>query len=444
MDNLDLPLSFQGELIYYSGSKKRRVYVLLDTINQTFTQYSSRSAYMAENSSEFSYSLESFHSIRRATIEDLSFTLRTKDKSLVYFCEFPDMTYEWFNKIRHSIEYYHISYKDREVILSKKSDEGFNNVNCATSGISDETASEVIINEESFITLEEIGSGGFGSVYKVMKKDSEQVYAMKKLNKNNLMSSNMIKYAWSECKTLKSMSHPFIISLEWCFQSKNYIYMIMEFCPYGDFEPVLDYFKKFDEDTAKFYIAEVILAIEYLHLKNIVYRDLKPSNLLLDKYGHIKLADFGLAKQNVTEENPAISFCGTPAYLPPEMLTNSGAYKATDIYLLGVNLFKFLTGKTPFFEKSSNLTDLYKAISRSSLVFPVEVKGDARHLISTMMNKKPELRPSIHQVKQHRFFHDLNWSDLLSKTKKPPIPTEELSNIINRGYDFECQGFLND
>jgi serine/threonine protein kinase len=395
---------------------------------------------MDDNPSEFTYTLQEFHSIRRAPNEDLSFSIRLLDKTLTYYSEFPDITFEWFSKIEHSLEYYHISPKDKDVRSFKQSDDSRTH----TSGLSDlseEQSSEVLIDLDSFIKLDNIGAGGFGSVFKVMKKDSEEVFAMKELNKNKLRNNKVIKYAWSECKTLKSMNHPFIISLEWCFQTNSSICLIMEYCPFGDFEPVLDHFKKLDEKVAKFYIAETILAIEYLHTKNIVYRDLKPSNILLDKEGHIKLADFGLAKENVTEKNPAISFCGTPAYLPPEILNNTGAYTATDIYLLGVNLFKFLTGNTPFYEKLSSLHDLYKAISQSSIVFPEEVKSNARNLISAMMNKKPELRPSISQVKKHKFFSDVNWEHVIEKRTKPPISVEELSNIINRGCNFEFVGF---
>lgn len=206
----------------------------------------------------------------------------------------------------------------------------------------------------------------------------------------------------------------------------------MEYCPFGDFEPILDHYKKLSEQMAKFYICETILAIEYLHSRSIVYRDLKPSNLLLDKDGHIKLADFSLAKANVSEDDPAISFCGTPAYLPPEILSNAGAYMATDIYLLGVNLFKFLTGNTPFYDRLSSLPDLYRAISNSRLVFPKEVREDAKNLITAMMNRAPEKRPSIQKVKEHKFFSDVNWKSVYEKSIAPPITVEELKNVVNR------------
>lgn len=444
MDYLDSPLSFQGELWCRTGNLNRKVYLLLDTTAGQLRQYTNRSDYMDDLPVEFQFNLNVIYSIRRNSIEKETFTIRTKDRLLTYYCDFPDMTLEWFSKIQLSLEYYHISYEDKSSRGSKKLDEEIKTFISDKSEKSEETTSngERFVNEESFETIEEIGSGGFGNVLKVIKKDTGATYAMKKLNKNSLRNKRMIKYAWSECKTLKALNHPFIIPLEWSFQTHSHIYLVMEYCPFGDFEPILDHYKKLSEQVAKFYICETILAIEYLHSKSIVYRDLKPSNLLLDKDGHIKLADFSLAKENATVENPAISFCGTPAYLPPEILSNAGAYTATDVYLIGVNLFKFLTGNTPFYDRFSSLPDLYRAISNARLVFPKDVREDAKNLITAMMNKVPEKRPSIQKVKEHRFFSDVNWENVYKKSMSPPITVEELTNVVNRVCGMENSTYM--
>lgn len=154
---------------------------------------------------------------------------------------------------------------------------------------------------------------------------TSEIFALKALSKNFLKSKKQLKYAIAECKILKNIRHPFIVPLHSAFQTPKCIYMVLEYCQFGDFSRLLSVMKRLKDTHAKFYVAEIILALEYLHSLNIVYRDLKPSNLLIDSQGHIKLADFGLAKENVTEANLAMSFCGSPAYLAPEMIARTGA-----------------------------------------------------------------------------------------------------------------------
>jgi serine/threonine protein kinase len=436
---MDPPLSFSGELWFRRPLlQDSKVYLLLDTVTCVFKHFKNRDEYMDDGIPEFQFELSELVSIRDTSNQERDmFTIKTRTTSLTYYADFRDMTSEWFKKFQLSLDYYHISFADRK---RQEEDKLSNN-----SEYSEDTTTngENFVSEESFEVLQDLGQGGFGSVTKVSKKDTGEIFALKRLNKASLRSKGMIKYAISECKTLKSINHPFIINLEWSFHTKNHICLVLEFCPFGDFEPVLDHFKKLEEQVAKFYICETILAFEYLHSRNIIYRDLKPSNLLLDKEGHIKLSDFSLAKENVTVENPAISFCGTLAYLPPETLNNTGAYTATDVYLIGVNLFLFLTGKTPFYDKINSFQDFSKAISTAKLAFPPDVKKEARDLISAMMNRNPEKRPSIKSVKEHRFFKDVNWDLMYQKTVPPPIPVEVLASIVSADCEYDTDlGFV--
>ena len=136
---------------------------------------------------------------------------------------------------------------------------------------------------------------------------------------------------------------------------------------------------KLSEGEARFYIAELVQAIEYLHSLNIIYRDLKPENILLDSDGHIKLADFGLAKEGICDNDVAKSFCGSPAYLPPEILMNAGVSKAGDVYGIGAILFEMLTGKPPYY--SEQIPILYNNIKRAALQFPRGISPEAKDLI---------------------------------------------------------------
>ena len=144
---------------------------------------------------------------------------------------------------------------------------------------------------------------------------------MKVLNKNFLVKNNHLKYAVSEANILKRASHPFVLKMHYSFQTPSNLYMILDLCTGGDLAYHLSQTEIFEEEESRFFIAEILLAIEYIHSLDVIYRDLKPENILICDDGHIKLADFGLAKEGMTKPNSkAKSFCGSPAYLPPEML----------------------------------------------------------------------------------------------------------------------------
>ena len=427
------PLSFSGE-VWFSAKwqiNDKKVYLVLDTTLGVFKHYNKRSNYIDDIPADFQVPIKDIQDVCVSARfgEKVVFTVETKESSMIYFCEFPDMTREWHHKIVESLNFFHLFLYDPANRAARQIHEENKYIRSDMSQNREEPYSvgDTLINESSFEKLEEIGSGTFGKVFKVSKKDTEEIYAIKVLRKATLKNKNQLKYAISECKTLKIIRHPFIIPLEYGFQSDTHIYMVMEYCPYGDFTRLLNHYKKLPESTARFYISETILAIEYLHSLNIVYRDLKPSNLLIDREGHIKLADFSLAKENVTQNNPAMSFCGTPAYLPPEILNNSGAYKPADIYCIGVNLYEMLTGSPPFSTK--DLGSLYKAIASSRLKFPAEVSEDARDLIKGVMDRNPENRPNIQRVKNHKFFRDVNWESLYRREVRPPICPEDLGKI---------------
>jgi serine/threonine protein kinase len=217
----------------------------------------------------------------------------------------------------------------------------------------------------SFNILQTLGSGTFGKVYKVELKSNGNIYAMKIINKKYLIRNQQLRYAVTECNVLKQTKHPFIITLHYAFQTPDHLYMILDYCPGGDFSFHIAR-NLFEEDEAKFFIAELVLAIEHLHNLDIIYRDLKPENILIDSDGHIRLADFGLAKENVSGNKMAQSFCGSPAYLAPEMVNRRGAGKSSDIYGIGAVLYEMISGTPPFY--ANDLNTMYKNISRNNLM----------------------------------------------------------------------------
>ena len=286
------------------------------------------------------------------------------------------------------------------------------------------------INFNSFEILELIGSGSFGKVYKVKQKNTNNIYAMKVLNKSYLIKKKLLRYATTECNVLKQSNCPFILKLHYSFQTPENLYMILDYCPIGDLSYQIQ-INLFEEDEAKFYIAELILAIEYLHKRDIIYRDLKPENILIDEEGHFKLADFGLAKENVINDIPNKTFCGSPQYLSPEMLSKEGTTKSSDIYGIGAILFEMVTGAPPFYNQDADL--MYKNISENNLMFPEFFSDEFKDLLRKMMHKDPKKRIGISEIKKHNFFADLDWDLILNKKIQPPVEMVD----IREEYDLK-------
>jgi serum/glucocorticoid-regulated kinase 2 len=156
--------------------------------------------------------------------------------------------------------------------------------------------------------------------------------------------------------------------------------MILDYCSGNDLAYHLNKKQIFEEDEARFFIAEIILAIEYVHSLDVIYRDLKPENILIDHDGHCRLADFGLAKENIGEKDFAKSFCGSPAYLPPEMLHSKGVSKAADIYQIGAVLYEFLVGFPPYY--TENIKELYNSIRSAKLQIPKYISREGKDLLN--------------------------------------------------------------
>ena len=305
------------------------------------------------------------------------------------------------------------------------------------------------INFKSFEILKLIGSGSFGKVYKVRLKSTNEIFAMKVLNKIYYLKEKLLRYAISECNILQKSNCPFIVKLHYAFQTPDNLYMILDYCSLGDLSKQIED-GLFEEDEAKFYIAELILAIEYLHKNNIIYRDLKPNNILIDSDGHIKLTDFGLAKENVNNDIPNKTMVGTLEYLTPEMISNKGSTKASDIYGIGVILYELLTGLTPFYSEDPN--KMLEQIKTHKLEFHPFFSDELKDLLTKMLNKEPEKRIGIindkSDLKNHEFFKDINWEDIALKKIKPPmdiVNDRELDNfnekVIFNDIDYTNENY---
>lgn len=200
----------------------------------------------------------------------------------------------------------------------------------------------------------------------------------------------------------------------------------MEYCPGGDMGQALAKHRRFELDIAKIYAAEIVLAIEYLHKNEIIFRDLKPDNVVFDESGHALLTDFGLSKTGMGAASVSNSFCGSVAYLAPEMLRRAGHTKSIDWYLLGVLIYEMLVGVPPYFNPDKAV--LFKNIEMGPLKIPHTMSGPARNIILLLLNRNPAKRlgsnsEDASEIKAHEFFADIDWTKIANR-EYPVMPTK--------------------
>lgn len=272
-----------------------------------------------------------------------------------------------------------------------------------------------------FEILRTLGTGSFGRVHLVQSKHNQRFYAVKVLKKNQVVKMKQVEHTNDERRMLQEVKHPFLITLWGTFQDAKNIYMVMDFVEGGELFSLLRKTQRFPNPVAKFYAAEVTLALEYLHSKQIIYRDLKPENLLLDRHGHLKITDFGFAKKV-----PDITWtlCGTPDYLAPEVVSSKGYNKSVDWWSLGILIFEMLCGYTPFWDGGSPMK-IYENILKGKVKYPPYIHPDAQDLLqrlitSDLTKRLGNLHGGSEDVKNHSWFAEVTWERLAKKDIDAP------------------------
>ncbi|XP_006839772.1 PREDICTED: microtubule-associated serine/threonine-protein kinase 2 isoform X1 [Chrysochloris asiatica] len=301
-------------------------------------------------------------------------------------------------------------------------------------------------SEEDFETIKLISNGAYGAVFLVRHKTTRQRFAMKKINKQNLILRNQIQQAFVERDILTFAENPFVVSMFCSFETKRHLCMVMEYVEGGDCATLLKNIGALPVDMVRLYFAETVLALEYLHNYGIVHRDLKPDNLLITSMGHIKLTDFGLSKiglmsltTNLYEghiEKDAREFldkqvCGTPEYIAPEVILRQGYGKPVDWWAMGIILYEFLVGCVPFFGDTPE--ELFGQVISDEIVWPEgedALPPDAQDLTSKLLHQNPLERlgtGNTYEVKQHPFFMGLDWTGLLRQKAEfiPQLESED-------------------
>ena len=277
------------------------------------------------------------------------------------------------------------------------------------------------ITIDDFQIVKVLGTGAFGKVSLVYNEELKRYFAMKSLKKEYIKKYQQTKHTKEERKIMEKIDYPFINKLYYAFQTKKSLFMITEFMAGGEMFHHLHECGHFDENRTRFYIAELVLAIDHLHKNNILYRDLKPENILLDEIGHIKLTDFGLSKiMNNIEKDKTYTVCGTPIYVAPEVLSGTGYNKLVDWWSLGVLLYEFLAGYSPFREMKNRIDlNIYKRKLKQDPLISDTAFNLIKKLCKT--NVEERLGKNVKEIKNHKFFEDIDWVKLEKKQITPPF-----------------------
>ncbi|KXJ94028.1 camp-dependent protein kinase catalytic subunit [Microdochium bolleyi] len=288
-----------------------------------------------------------------------------------------------------------------------------------------------------FNLVRTLGTGTFARVCLVRPargsdEDKEQVFALKILRKAEVIKLKQVDHVRHERQILSDVAgFPFITELMASFSDHDSLYMLLDYVPGGELFSYLRRHRRFPEEWAQFYAAEIVLVLEYLHEKQggVAYRDLKPENLLIDAEGHVKLVDFGFAKRlGHKDDRPVETYtlCGTPEYLAPEVIQNKGHTTAVDWWALGILIYEFVTGYPPFWHQ--NPIEIYKQIVEKPVVFPADppISENAQNIIRSFCTvdrsrRLGNISGNANAVKSHPFFEGIDWDALLDRQIPPPI-----------------------
>ncbi|KDE02452.1 AGC/AKT protein kinase [Microbotryum lychnidis-dioicae p1A1 Lamole] len=276
---------------------------------------------------------------------------------------------------------------------------------------------------DDFQVLRRIGQGSFGQVFRVRKRDTKRIYAMKVISKKNVVSREALAQVLAERQVLaRTLESPFLVGLKFSFQSTTDLFFVIDYKSGGElFQHLQKDGGRFEESKTRFYVAEIVLGLAYLHSQNIVYRDLKPENCLLDGSGHVILCDFGLSKLLDSPEATTRTLCGTAAFTAPEVLLDIKYSFPCDFWSLGCLAYEMCYGFSPFY--AENRIEEYERILSGEIKIPAK-KGyspEGRDLLQRLLTREPSERISTDGIRSHAFFESIDWTNLALRQVSPPF-----------------------
>ncbi|XP_061474012.1 protein kinase C delta type [Rhineura floridana] len=292
-------------------------------------------------------------------------------------------------------------------------------------------------NVDSFVFQKVLGKGSFGKVLLAELKGKNEFFAVKALKKDVVLIDDDVECTMVEKRVLAlAWENPFLTHLYCTFQTKNHLFFVMEFLNGGDLMFHIQDKGRFDLFRATFYGAEILCGLQFLHSKGIIYRDLKLDNVMLDKEGHIKIADFGMCKENVFGENKATTFCGTPDYIAPEILQGLKYTFSVDWWSFGVLLYEMLIGQSPFHGDDED--ELFESIRVDTPHYPRWITKESKDILEKLFERDPTKRLGIiGNIRDHSFFKTINWTALEKKEVEPPFKPKVKSASDYNNFDRE-------
>ncbi|XP_076874560.1 protein kinase C delta type-like [Brachyhypopomus gauderio] len=293
------------------------------------------------------------------------------------------------------------------------------------------------ITAEHFTFLNVLGKGAYGKVFLAELKGSEACFAVKALRKDVVLKNDNVEYTMVEKRVLTlAWDCPFLTHLYSTFQTKEHLFFVMEYLNGGDLMFHLMEKGCFDLARATFYAAEIVCGLQFLHGKGIIYRDLKLDNVLLDGDGHIKIADFGMCKENVFGNDLATTFCGTLSYIAPEILLEKRYSFSVDWWSFGVLLYGMLLGHPPFGGEDEG--ELLECIRSGPVYFPRSITVPAKNMLKQLLEQDPSHRLGVEgNIRSQSFFKTINWSALERREIEPPYKPKVTSPNDCRNFDQE-------
>ena len=293
------------------------------------------------------------------------------------------------------------------------------------------------LNRNNFKFLYVIGKGGFGKVWKIQSKKTKTIYALKEMSKLKIIDKKSEKSINSEREFLSKLNHPFIVNMHYAFQDKQNLYLVMDILNGGDLRYHISRYHKFSEEQTRFFIANIIYSLQYIHSNNVIHRDIKPENLVLDEKGYVRITDFGIAKENMPDNSSETS--GTPGYMAPEVMKAKNHSFAVDFFAVGVIGYEFMLGKRPYYGKNRKEIK-EQMLSKQALITEETIvhgwSSESMDFINLLLQRKVEKRlgskggsKGADELMKHLWLKYYPWNELKNKTLSAPFIPEPKDNF---------------